>query len=146
PLRERREDIPLLVEAALQRLQGRSSQEVPLSVSPLAFRLLQQHEWPGNVRELFSVVESAAIRVRGNRIEVQHLPPELRGGDAQKKPASADRREGRYRTSTDAEDERAAIVAALDESAGVRVKAAELLGMSRTTLWRKMKAYGLDSG
>ncbi|MEJ2340499.1 MAG: sigma-54 dependent transcriptional regulator [Gemmatimonadales bacterium] len=146
PLRERREDIPLLVEAALQRLQGRSSQEVPLSVSPLAFRLLQQHAWPGNVRELFSVVESAAIRVQGNRIEVQHLPPELRGGDAQKESASADRREGRYRTSTDAEDERAAIVAALDESAGVRVKAAELLGMSRTTLWRKMKAYGLDSG
>ncbi len=146
PLRERREDIPLLVEVALQRLQERSSNEVPLSVSPLAFRLLQQHEWPGNVRELLSAVESAAIRVQGNRIAVQHLPAELRVDEAQAEMGSSAGREGRYRSPVEPEDERAVIEAALEESAGVRAEAAELLGMSRTTLWRKMKTYGLDNG
>lgn len=144
PLRERRSDIPLLVEVVLQRLQQRSSREVPLSVSPLAMRLLEKHEWPGNVRELFGVVESAAVRAEANRIEAQHLPSELREDDSGAELGSAGRREGRYRAPTDAVDERAVILAALDETDGVRARAANLLGMSRTTLWRKMKAFGLD--
>ena len=144
PLRARRADVPLLVAAALQRLQQRSSADVPLSVSPLALRLLSKHDWPGNVRELFSVVESAAIRVQGNRIEVQHLPPELRAEGAREEPGSQAGRADRYRAPTDAEDEQAAILAALDESDGIRARAAELLGMSRTTLWRKIKAFGFE--
>ena len=143
PLRERQSDIPLLIEAALARLQERSSTDVPLSVAPMALRLLREHDWPGNVRELFSVVERAAIRVEGSRIEVQHLPAELRGHAPEADGGQIHSARSRYRATPDPTDERSAIRAALDEAAGVRAQAAELLGMSRTTLWRKMREYGL---
>ncbi len=141
PLRDRPADVPLLVEAGLARLKERSSGGPPAAFSPLAMRLLRGHDWPGNVRELFSVVESAAIRAGGHRIEAQHLPvgirdPEGRGGAP---PA-----EERYRA-PEPEAEREAIVAALSEAEGSRSRAADLLGMSRTTLWRRMKEFGLDA-
>ncbi len=140
PLRSRRADIPLLVEAALERLAERNPAADGAVVSPLAMRLLRGHDWPGNVRELFAVLESAVIRSGGGRVEAQHLPytirdPEGRGGLAGQ--------EGRYRAG-DEPDERAAIVAALEETDGSRTRAAQLLGMSRTTLWRRMKEFGLD--
>ena len=140
PLRSRRADIPLLVEAALERLAERNPAADGAVVSPLAMRLLRGYDWPGNVRELFAVLESAVIRSGGGRVEAQHLPytirdPEGRGGLAGQ--------EGRYRAG-DEPDERAAIVAALEETDGSRTRAAQLLGMSRTTLWRRMKEFGLD--
>jgi DNA-binding NtrC family response regulator len=139
PLRERAADIPLLVEAALERHRRRSpSDSVPGAVSPLAMRLLRAHRWPGNVRELFSVVESAAIRAGGSRVEAQHLPEPIRDPDGRASPGS----EGRYQA-PDPEAERKAIKAALDEADGSRTRAAEILGMSRTTLWRRMKEFGL---
>ncbi|MHC4711332.1 MAG: sigma-54 interaction domain-containing protein, partial [Planctomycetota bacterium] len=143
PLRERRTDVALLIEAALSRLRERSTAEVPLSVAPMALRLLQEHDWPGNVRELFSVVERAAIRVEDSRIEVQHLPRELRAYQPATDAGTAVGTGKRYRAGSDSMDERAAIRAALEESNGIRARAAELLGMSRTTLWRKMREYGL---
>jgi transcriptional regulator of acetoin/glycerol metabolism len=101
-------------------------------------RLLRVYDWPGNVRELFSVLESAAIRGGGARIEAQHLPAEVRAV-AEDRYASE-----RYRAAT-GDDERAAVEAALAAAGGVLTKAAELLGMGRTTLWRKMKLYGIAS-
>jgi DNA-binding NtrC family response regulator len=140
PLRDRSADVPLLVEAGLARLRKRSSGGPPAAFSPLAMRLLRGHEWPGNVRELFSVVESAAIRAGGPRIEAQHLPVGIRDpGGTVGTPAA----EERYRAQGP-EAEREAIVAALEEAEGSRARAAELLGMSRTTLWRRMKEFGLD--
>jgi len=141
PLRARPADVPLLVEAALSRLRTRDPAAGARTVSPLAMRLLRAHPWPGNVRELFGVVESASIRAGGARIEAQHLPeairdPEGRGGTVS---------EGRYQAS-DAGAERQAIEAALAEAEGSRTRAAELLGMSRTTLWRRMKEFGLGDG
>lgn len=142
PLRARPADIPLLVEAGLQRLRERSSRGEAPTLSPLAMRLLRAHHWPGNVRELFSVVESAAIRAGGRRIEAQHLPQTIRDPDDRGAASSAISEE-RYKA-TDPDDERAAIVAALDECDGSRSRAAELLGMSRTTLWRRMREFGLE--
>ena len=140
PLRDRAADIPLLVEHALRSLRiGRPT----LTCSPLAMRMLRAHRWPGNVRELLSVLESAAIRADGTRIEAQHLPEEVRS------PADTDdNRADRYRAGSVADDERATILGALDQAAGSRSRAAEILGMGRTTLWRKMKLYGiaLDDG
>jgi DNA-binding NtrC family response regulator len=138
PLREHPADVPLLVEAALRRLRGRVAEGRPLTCSPYAIRMLRAHSWPGNVRELFGVVESAAIRAEGARIEANHLPPEVRAGSERGKPGP----ELRYRA---AEDERSAIVAALEEAAGARARAADILGMSRTTLWRKMREHGLTT-
>jgi len=103
-------------------------------------RLLRAYDWPGNVRELFAAVESAAINAERGRIEAQHLPENVR-----RPLASATGEGARYRSGGAQEDERHAIVRALREAEGVRARAAESLGMSRTTLWRKMKKYGLES-
>jgi DNA-binding NtrC family response regulator len=138
-LRERRADVPLLVEHALERLAGRAGTRP--TCSPFAMRMLQAYDWPGNVRELFSGLESAWIRSGASRIEAQHLPAEVResiGTDA------ASRLESRYRAASPPDDERATILAALERADGVRARAAEMLGMGRTTLWRKMKQFGLD--
>jgi two-component system, NtrC family, response regulator HydG len=141
PLRERTGDIPLLVEAALHRQRPAATDErgapARLTCSPFAMRMLRSYGWPGNVRELFAVVESAAIRCDENRIETQHLPPELRAVADRRRPPS----EARSRPLAPA-DERSAILAALNET-GNRSRAAELLGVGRTTLWRKMKQYGI---
>ncbi|MEZ4417572.1 MAG: sigma-54 dependent transcriptional regulator [Gemmatimonadota bacterium] len=142
PLRERAEDVPLLAEhrlSELSALAGRARPAGEALLSPLAMRMLRAYHWPGNVRELFSAIESAWIRSGGARIEGQHLPEEVReaAGGA---PGSL----GRYRAPETQPDEREAIRRALAEADGVRAKAAELLGMGRTTLWRKMKELGLE--
>jgi DNA-binding NtrC family response regulator len=139
PLRERRADIPLLIEAALERVRSRMPEEAHLSCSPFAVRLLRAYDWPGNVRELMGVIEGAAIRAGGGRIEAQHLPPEIRLGDDFGAEYGGDDRGQRYSVVLGPEEERSVIQAALEEAGGVRSRAAELLGMSRTTLWRKLK-------
>ena len=135
PLRERPGDLPLLVEAYLSR--GSHDQRPPCS--PLAMRLLQAYHWPANVRELHAALESSLVRA-GGRIEAQHLPEEVRA----RGQWGQDARE-RYREPQSPEEERAAVVQALEAADGVRARAAELLGMGRTTLWRKMRQYGLDT-
>ena len=135
PLRQRKGDIPLLVDSALARLAPRVGATRPLSCSPLAMRVLRHYDWPGNVRQLFGALESAAIDASGERIEAQHLPEEVR--------ASAERTtELRYRAEF-LDDERAAIERALQASNGGLAQAADRLGMGRTTLWRKMRQYGI---
>ena len=136
PLRERSSDIPLFVEHALVLLRTRLPEAKSLSCSPFAMRLLREYRWPGNVRQLFAVIESAAISAGGGRVEAQHLSEEVRGGVD---PSS----HLRYRSSVPEDDERAAIEAALSHAGGTLSHAAELLGMGRTTLWRKMRAYGI---
>jgi DNA-binding NtrC family response regulator len=141
PLRTRTADIPLLIE---HFLRPRGSSVAGPAVSPLVMRILQAYPWPGNVRHLFSVLESALIRAgAGSRIETQHLPQEIREfGDRE---ASGLSLPGvRYVTVGSPEDEREIILAALEEAGGVRTKAAQLLGMGRTTLWRKLKEYGIS--
>lgn len=132
PLRERKGDVPLLVEHVLREAGG-------MRISPLAMRSLLACDWPGNVRQLLSALESARIRSGGGPIEAQHLPEEVR------RPASAGDGGGeRYRHDGDGSDERAAILRALREAGGVKVRAAEMLGMSRTTLWRKLREHGIE--
>jgi transcriptional regulator with PAS, ATPase and Fis domain len=132
-LRERASDIPLLVTTRLS---------APNAISPLAMRLLREYSWPGNVRELFAAVESASIRAGGDgaRIDAQHLPEEVRTAGSDEGENKA-----RYRAVDDAAEEREAIRAALELTDGAVTRAAELLGMGRTTLWRKMRALGLSS-
>ena len=139
PLRDRPGDVPLLVEAELRRLRERLPDRQSVACSPYALRLLRTYRWPGNVRELFAVVESSAIRAGSGRIEAHHLPPEVRRDGGVRDD------EERYRWSASAEDERARIHAALEQAGGVRARAAALLGMSRTTLWRKIREHGLEA-
>ena len=81
PLRERREDIPPLVEFFLKRYAEQNRREVR-RVHPEAMRLLRDHDWPGNVRELQNYVERAVILGDGPELTVEHLPPQLRGESA----------------------------------------------------------------
>lgn len=136
PLRARKEDIPLIAEAFYERVGRRPH----AGCSPLAMRLLQAYPWRGNVRELLAALESAHIQAGDRRIEAQHLPEEVRG------PGEAGANGERYRRHQPVADERTAIEEALAAAGGVRSAAADRLGMSRTTLWRKMKEYGLDEG
>ena len=138
PLRERASDIPLLVEYALGTLRTRLPDARALSCSPFAMRLLREYSWPGNVRQLLGALEHAAISSGGARIEAQHLMDEVRAAGDAAGP-------GRYRTAGPESDERAAIEAALAHSGGALTRAAELLGMGRTTLWRKIRSYGIEA-
>jgi two-component system response regulator HydG len=141
PLRDRRGDVPLLVQTALDRTARRRRESPALSCSPLAMRMLRAYDWPGNVRQLFAVLETASIRADGNRIEAQHLPAEIRDSVPMEVLEGA-----RYRSEPGGTDERSAILSALEDAEGNRTRAAEILGMSRTTLWRKMRSYGIVQG
>lgn len=134
-LRDRRADIPLLVEHSLNALRGDDATRLALSSSPFAMRLLRAYDWPGNVRELRAVLERAAIDADFGRIDTHNLPSAVRESSAA---------DSRYRIEpVPTATERESIVAALGASGGVLNRTAELLGMSRTTLWRKLKQYGL---
>ncbi len=142
PLRARHGDVPLLVEAALERLRGRSRVPTPEACTPSAVRLLRSWSWPGNVRELLGVLESAAIRSGGELIGVEHLPSELRSGATPEAAGGVE--DDRYQAPNERAEELAAIRSALEAADNHRERAARMLGMSRTTLWRKMREYGID--
>jgi PAS domain S-box-containing protein len=143
PLRERREDIPLLVAAFLadERVTGG---KLVTDVAPEALRMLQKHEWPGNVRELRGVVEHAIIQCRGRRIDVCDLPPDL----LRTATASATSPAARMAASAPPalDDERNRILAALSRTGGNRARAARVLGIGRATLYRRLAELGIDAG
>ncbi len=151
PLRERREDIPLLAAHILKRLRARGLDRVR-AVSPEAMRRLMDYPWPGNVRELENVLERGAVCSRGAVLAEEELPEEVREigrprpADGRpeapgKGPAPAAPEAGRGGRGLPAQKE--TIVRALDEHRWNRGDAAAALGMDRSTLWRKMKKLGL---
>ena len=146
PLKDRREDIPLLVKHFIRRLNAKYGKEVR-SVDPKVMDLFQTLDWPGNVRELERVLEYAFVFVKGPLIFLSHLPDmeefELTGEALYDKEMSGSRlsEEEPYGYG---EEEREAIREALKRTGGRRVRAAELLGISRTSLWRRMKSMGLS--
>lgn len=127
PLRERLEDLPILVRSFLTEATARTGKSVT-DVSSAAMALLLGHAWPGNVRELRNAVEFATIRARGSVIEPEDLAPELLLGTTPPPPVG---------------DESMRILAALEQTGGNRRRAAELLGMSRATFYRRLKSLGL---
>lgn len=143
PLRERREDIPLLVDhfvARFNELTGRGLTGKRVSgISGEAMRALLRHSWPGNVRELEHAVEHSFVLVKGSQINLAHLPPEVTGSvPPQADPAST---EGRCNILDGAE--RQAIESTLARHGWNKAAACRELGLSRTTLWRKMKRLGI---
>ena len=133
------------VQAAEDGLQPTTGWQTPPEE---VMEVLMRHGFPGNVRELENVIEHAFVLCRGGVIGLEHLPADLR----QAGPGSAERREGpasRPASTASAEAqsldqlERQAVVSALRRSGGSKSLAAKELGIHRTTLWRKMKHYGL---
>ena len=146
PLRERKDDIPLLVAHALRRASAGLERKMS-GFSTLAMKQLVAYDWPGNVRELISAVESAVIRCQGDLVEPAHLPKEVLAEDAGGLTADdgAATRESRYRPQP-ADLEKRAILDALEAVGGNRTQAAKILGMGRTTLYMKLKEYGIAFG
>jgi PAS domain S-box-containing protein len=137
PLRDRREDIPLLADYFLERLAAERGEPVR-KVSQAAMARLLEYSWPGNVRELQNALEHALVLAQGRAVDVRHLPGNLQpaAGRAQASPAPKLNLVQR---------EREAIEEALAMQGGHRGRTAQALGISTTTLWRKMKQYGIPA-
>ena len=143
PLRERRDDIPLLVEHVLRRLAREQGLE-PKAVSPAAMRRLERFDWPGNVRQLENVVQSAALFGVGPVLQPADfsLPRESDSVEKADDYARLARGEISLRD-LKKELERQCVTRALAECAGNITKAAELLGMKRPRVSQLIKEYGL---
>jgi PAS domain S-box-containing protein len=135
PLRERLEDIPLLVAAFLAEERVTAGKLVT-GVSNEAMRQLARYDWPGNVRELRSAIEHAVVHCRGNRIEINDLPPELLAAVPASRPIADARPAG---------TERDRIIAVLQRTGGNRARAARFLGIGRATLYRRLDELGINS-
>ena len=138
PLRERREDIPLLARHFVKQL-AREHADREIGISPEALKCLRRHDWPGNVRELRNCIESVVVLLRKNEIGPDDLPEEVRSGRPRSFSIPA------FRVGMSLEDlEREAIEKTLRKVGGVRVRAAEILGLNVRTLQRKIAEYGLE--
>ncbi len=133
PLRERREDIPLLVDHFIRMIRLRTGKLVQ-GVTGEAMNVLTAHRWPGNVRELINVLEYAFVVCHEECIAPEHLPAlflqQRTGVDRhRKRPAE--------------EDEREELIKVLEKTAGSRQETARIMGISRVTLWKRLKKHGI---
>ena len=136
-LRQRREDIPLLVDRLVAKFNRLKGKEIA-GVSTEVLARLMEHDYPGNVRELENIIEQAFVLCRGGLIELHHLPPELR-------PATG-APSGDHGSPTTLESmERLLIAEALRRHHGNRRRAAGELGIDTSTLYRKLKSCGIET-
>jgi PAS domain S-box-containing protein len=138
PLRERREDIPLLASTFFLRTQLKSGKKVH-GIAPAAMELLVRHSWPGNVRELRSAFEYAFVACKTDMIEPRDLPAELMNGAVVCTPVDV-----AARSLDEIKKER--LAQALREANGNQSEAARILGISRTSVWSQMRRYGMGKG
>ncbi len=145
PLREHPEDIPALANHFLQEF-AKAYGRRPKHLSDAALELLTLYRWPGNVRELRNLVERMLIMVTGDRVEVRHLPPNLHreaGRATSSRPP-----QGGFSSLQEARSayERDYILRKLEENQGNVSRTAEVLGLERSHLYRKMKSLGIAVG
>ncbi len=138
PLAERRDDIPLLVRSFIQKFNALKGKEIK-GISDQALNILMRHPFPGNIRELENIIEFAFVLCRGELIETRHLSQDIQksgnnGQDIGPRLAAPQLEQA-------AKD---AIVSALDRHRGHRGKTAVYLNIDKSTLWRKMKKYGIE--
>jgi two-component system response regulator AtoC len=147
PLRERREDIPLLIDHFLARMNARMGLAVA-GAAPEAMRLLVEYDWPGNVRELENSIERAIVLCEGQQIEVDALPERVRRTPPSSAvPPALDADEGDLSIKrASRRSEEALIRRALQKTRGNRTRAAELLEISHRALLYKIKEYGISVG
>ena len=140
PLRERREDIPLLLDHFIDRINLKQSKQIK-KISPSAMKILLDYDFPGNVRELENIIEHAIILTKGIEIQPRNLPSYLKSKE----------RESLARANISEEQDLAVlervehdlIASALERNGGNTAATARELGIHRSTLWRKMKRYGI---
>jgi transcriptional regulator with PAS, ATPase and Fis domain len=128
PLRERRDDMPLLVEHFLEKISAKFQREFT-GISPQVMDLFMRHPWPGNVRELEHAIEHAAVLCTSGMISVEHLPQDLLNFIPPESPAAQP---------SPQLDAGMSLEEALEKCGGNKAKAARLLGVSRCTIYRRM--------
>jgi len=138
PLRDRVEDIPLLADHFLREFTQAYGRK-PKELTPAAYQVLQDHHWPGNVRELRNMIERIVILNPQTRVDARHvpLPASKRAAPPRSMDSFASLHEGREAF------ERDYILKKLEETGGNVTRAAEVLGLERSNLYRKMKALGI---
>jgi len=139
PLRQRREDIPLLADFFLKQYAEKNRRLIK-GFTPRATDLLMRYEWPGNVRELENIIERAVIMSRGEMVTPLEFPTDLQNLDEELKEARIDLTPGRSLK----EVEKVLVLRTLEETGGNRTHAARILGISRRTLQLKLKEYGIN--
>jgi len=144
PLRERKEDIPSLVEHFLAKHRYSATAQ-PAAISEEALRRLMEYNWPGNVRELENVVERAVVLSRGQIITSRELPfGEHEAGDGEDDDVGGMKGDSSFFKKSVAQFEKDLIMKALRDAGGNRSKAAEMLGIYRRLLYAKIKEYALE--
>jgi len=142
PLRERRGDVPLMANVFLREF-AKANQKSVKTIAPEAMEVLTKYPWPGNVRELRAAIEGAVVLCRGDRVQPQDLPEEVRSGNAGGSGVGA---AGVFLPAETVKDaEKQLIIRALKEADGNRTVAAKRIGMSRRTLHRKLHEYQLEN-
>jgi two-component system response regulator HydG len=135
-LRERSEDIPAIVQSFIRQNTAKTGKKI-LGLTPEAMKKMVQYRWPGNVRELRNAVEYAFVLCPSGGIDVRHLPPKILGAEPQCPPpaATAKNRDEALK------DE---LIRVLRQTSGNQSEAARLLGVSRITVWKRIKKFGID--
>jgi DNA-binding NtrC family response regulator len=139
PLRERRSDVPLLVAHFLERQKRATGLE--RTISDDALKLMMNYDWPGNVRELENSLERAAALSSGPTLHIADLPTQVQNID---RPVLRAANPASHGVVPIAELERQAIYSTLNQVKGDKLLAAKLLGIGKTTLYRKLKEYGAE--
>ncbi len=142
PLRERRDDIPLLVQHFLEKY-GQENQKLNLELTPEALDLLMEYDWPGNVRELENVIERAVVLSTGSRIDVDLIPDSVRSSRRFQMPQFVVPPEGISFKDVTTDFERRLIESTLEAAGGVQKRAAELLHIKPTTLNEMLKRHDI---
>ena len=142
PLRDRREDIPRLVNAFIHRIRLKTEKPIT-GMSDDAMAKLYGYPWPGNVRELINAIEYAFVLCAGGIIEPSHLPPDIGAADGKKAPTAAAEpvRRGSSKPFASPDDAKQRLLDALDQAEGNKSEAARILGISRVYLYKQLKKY-----
>jgi transcriptional regulator with PAS, ATPase and Fis domain len=139
PLKDRREDIPYLVDHFIRKYNARRGKKI-ISISPDVMDTLLKYDFPGNIRELENIIEYGFVVCKNSIIQKEHLPTEL---FQKSKEVISETRPNRDLVG-EAIDERSRIESVLLKHKGKITEAAEELGMHRTTLWRKIRRHNID--
>jgi PAS domain S-box-containing protein len=153
PLRNRSEDIPLLVNTFIHRMRSKTGKKIS-KLTPAAMECFMEYQWPGNIRELKSALEFAFVLTDSGVIDMGQLPPNIAERRRQLSvpgssfPQTAATEASEQQTVLDSNTgdplEKKALIEALRQSSGNQSQAARILGINRVTVWNRMKKYGID--
>jgi transcriptional regulator with PAS, ATPase and Fis domain len=134
-LRERHEDIPMIVQNFIRQNNAKTGKKI-LGLTPEAMEKFSSYDWPGNVRELRNAVEYAFVLCPSGGINVHHLPPKI--------VSTVDNICGPPSTPVTNTDKKEHLIQVLRETRGNQSEAARRLNVSRVTVWKRIKKYGID--